>query len=74
MLRHGYGVSILLFISYGLIFIVGFIANGFLLAAIGRTQSMRTTTNIFIGNLAVADLLVTVFCVPFTLAANLLSG
>lgn len=74
MLRHNYGVSIILFFTYGIVFITGSLGNSFLLIALYRTPSLRTTTNIFIGNLALSDLLVIIFCIPFSLAANLLNG
>lgn len=58
-------------IAYSLIFILGFVGNVIVISVISSKPQMRTVTNIFICNLAVADLLVVLFCVPVTLAANI---
>jgi hypothetical protein len=62
-------------IAYGLVFIVGLIGNVIVLIAVysGGGRSMRhSVTNIFLVNLAIADLLVIIACLPFTLVSNLI--
>lgn len=45
---------------------VGFIGNALVVVVVAANQQMRNTTNLLIINLALADLLFIVFCVPFT--------
>lgn len=61
-------------VAYCAISIVGIIGNLAVLAVVAKSPQMRTLTNQFIANLAVADLLVNILCVPFTLVANLYPG
>lgn len=64
--------------AYGLVFIAGLIGNVFVIIAVVRSggggggMSRHCTTNIFFANLAVADLLVIIACLPFTLISNLI--
>ncbi|CAB3388134.1 Hypothetical predicted protein [Cloeon dipterum] len=51
---------------HGLVFIAGLIGNALVCAAVIRNPGMRTVTNYFIVNLAVADFMVLVFCLPPT--------
>ena len=67
-------LGILLCFAYALVFITGIIGNSFVVAVILRLPRMRTPTNFFIVNLAVADLLVVIFCIPFNLISSLFSG
>ena len=53
-------------IIFGLIVVVGFIGNALVVVVVAANQQMRNTTNLLIINLALADLLFIVFCVPFT--------
>ncbi|KAG5325576.1 OX2R protein, partial [Pseudoatta argentina] len=46
------------------VFIIGLIGNALVCTAVYRNHSMRTVTNYFIVNLAVADLLVLLICLP----------
>lgn len=73
-LRVSVGLAILFCVAYGLVFIVGIVGNSFVVAVVFRSPRMRTPTNFFIANLAVADLLVVLFCLPATLIANIYSG
>ena len=59
---------------YGLVFIVGLIGNVLVLVAVfsGGRSMRHSVTNIFLANLAVADLLVIIACLPFTLISNLI--
>ncbi len=53
-------------IIFGMIAIVGFFGNALVVVVVIANSQMRSTTNLLIINLALADLLFIVFCVPFT--------
>uniref|UniRef100_T1JEB6 G-protein coupled receptors family 1 profile domain-containing protein n=1 Tax=Strigamia maritima TaxID=126957 RepID=T1JEB6_STRMM len=71
LFRHSFGVSALYCLAYTAVFIVGLFGNSFVVAVVYRAPRMRTVTNFFIVNLAMADILVLVFCLPATLLGNL---
>ncbi|XP_072948111.1 orexin/Hypocretin receptor type 1-like [Epargyreus clarus] len=48
------------------VFIIGLVGNTLVCVAVYRNHSMRTVTNYFIVNLAVADFMVILFCLPPT--------
>jgi hypothetical protein len=54
----------LLIACHGLVFVAGLVGNVLVCAAVVRNPGMRTVTNYFIVNLAVADFMVLVFCLP----------
>ncbi|KAK0179112.1 hypothetical protein PV327_007934 [Microctonus hyperodae] len=56
----------LLITMHIIVFIIGIIGNSLVCVAIYRNRSMRTVTNYFIVNLAIADLMVIIFCLPST--------
>lgn len=56
----------LLITMHIVVFIIGIIGNSLVCIAIYRNRSMRTVTNYFIVNLAIADLMVIIFCLPST--------
>lgn len=72
-LKHGCGWTITLIIAYLTILVVGVIGNLVVILVVLMRRQMRTVTNLFIMNLAVADFFVIVFCVPSTLLANVFS-
>ncbi|CAK1587162.1 unnamed protein product [Parnassius mnemosyne] len=51
---------------FALIFVVGVVGNGTLVAVFIRHKAMRNVPNTYILSLALADLLVIITCVPFT--------
>lgn len=57
-------------ILYAVTFIVGLSGNVLVCFAVWRNRSMRTVTNIFIVNLAIADLAVIIICLPPTLLSD----
>ncbi|GFU49607.1 allatostatin-A receptor [Nephila pilipes] len=59
-------VAIVVPILFGIIVIVGLIGNTLVVIVVACNPQMRSTTNVLIINLAVADLLFIMFCVPFT--------
>ena len=71
-IRHGWEWTLLFIVAYTVVFIVGIVGNSCVVLVILRTRSMRTVTNLFILNLAVADLLVITFCIPPTLLSNII--
>lgn len=60
--------------AYSTISMIGIIGNMAVIIVVTKSPQMRTLTNKLIGNLAIADLLVNVVCVPSTLVANLYPG
>ncbi|XP_069748671.1 cholecystokinin receptor-like [Narcine bancroftii] len=64
-----YSVRILL---YSVIFLLSVFGNGLVLLVLILNKRLRTVTNSFLLSLALSDLMVAVFCMPFTLIPNLL--
>ena len=73
--RHNVYASAALSIAYGLVFIAGLVGNILVIIAVfSGGRSMRySVINIFLANLAVADLLVIIACLPFTLVTHLIT-
>lgn len=69
--RHTVTLTAVYCVAYVIVFLVGLIGNSFVIAVVLRSPKMRTTTNFFIVNLAMADILVIVFCLPATLMSNI---
>lgn len=70
MYRHNSAMTALYCVAYFIVFLVGLVGNFFVIAVVYRSPRMRTVTNFFIVNLAVADILVICFCLPATLMSN----
>lgn len=49
---------------HSVVFVIGLVGNTLVCIAVYRNHTMRTVTNYFIVNLAVADFLVILFCLP----------
>ncbi|XP_019730148.1 pyroglutamylated RFamide peptide receptor [Hippocampus comes] len=60
-------------VIYALIFALALSGNSLVLSVVLRKRAARTATDVFICSLAVSDLLITFFCVPFTLLQNITS-
>ena len=60
--------------AYSLVFLVGLFGNLLVTLAVlrGDREMRQSVTNIFLVNLAIADLLVIITCLPFTLITNLI--
>ncbi|XP_061554591.1 neuropeptide FF receptor 2 [Phycodurus eques] len=71
---HRPSVAAALAASYLLIFLLCMLGNGAVCLTVLRRRSTRTVTDLFILNLAVSDLLVGIFCMPTTLADNIITG
>uniref|UniRef100_A0A1A9VF93 G-protein coupled receptors family 1 profile domain-containing protein n=1 Tax=Glossina austeni TaxID=7395 RepID=A0A1A9VF93_GLOAU len=66
------GLIILLSILYGLISILAIIGNCLVIWIVATAKQMHTVTNMYIANLAFADVIIAVFCIPFQFQAALL--
>lgn len=52
--------------THSAVFVIGLVGNALVCIAVYRNHTMRTVTNYFIVNLAVADFMVILFCLPAT--------
>ena len=57
---------------YSVIFVLAVVGNSLVIVTLAQNRRMRTVTNVFLLNLSVSDLLLAVFCMPFTLIPTLL--
>ena len=70
-LRHSPGIIAIFCIAYSMVFFLGILGNSLVISVVIRSPRMRTVTNFFIVNLACADILVIIFCLPATLLGNI---
>ncbi|KAM6972439.1 neuropeptide Y receptor type 2 [Aplochiton taeniatus] len=66
------GVQVILILAYSTIILFGVTGNSLVIYVVYKFKTLRTVTNFFIVNLAVADLLVNTLCLPYTLIYTLL--
>ncbi|XP_069765841.1 galanin receptor 2b-like [Narcine bancroftii] len=67
--------TIIVPVIFSLIFLLGTVGNGLVLAVLLRNgQISYSTTNLFILNLSIADLVFIIFCVPFQATIYTLDG
>ena len=59
------GIVVLLAILYGSISLIAVLGNGLVILVIAKNNKMQTVTNIFIANLALADVIIGMFSIPF---------
>lgn len=71
--RHSNLMSGIFVAGYVFVFILGLLGNIFVISVVIRFRQMRTITNFFITNLAFADILVILFCIPATLTSNIVT-
>ncbi|XP_065284657.1 tachykinin-like peptides receptor 99D [Dermacentor albipictus] len=65
-------IVVLLSFCYGLVSLVSILGNVLVLWIVASSRRMQTITNLFIANLAVADVIIGVFSIPFQFQAALL--
>ena len=59
-------IRIIFYVMYIMIFIIGVFGNTLVCWVVLRNKTMQTVTNLFITNLALSDILLCIFAVPFT--------
>ncbi|PVD38908.1 hypothetical protein C0Q70_01533 [Pomacea canaliculata] len=65
---------LLLSLVYGSVLLLALLGNVCVLVVVASDKRLHSATYMFIANLAVADLLVAIFCTPITLLSNIFSG
>ena len=74
LLRQSLLMVVILSFAYVVVFFLSIVNNSLVVMVIYRNPQLRTITNIFIANLAVADILVSILVLPITLLGNLFEG
>ena len=74
LLKQTLTMTVVLSIAYILVLFLGIVNNALVVSLIYRNPQMRTVTNYFIANLAVADILVSILVLPITLLSNIFTG
>lgn len=59
------------YFMYSTVFLIALVGNGLVCFVVKTCPRMKTVTNYFIVNLAVGDILMTLFCVPFSFVSML---
>ncbi len=59
-------IRVIICLTYAVIFLLGILGNALVVFVIMRKPEMRSVTNLFITNLAISDILMTIFATPFT--------
>jgi hypothetical protein len=59
---------------YTIIFLLAVLGNSLVILTLVQNKRMRTITNLYLLNLAVSDLFLGVFCMPFTLVRDFVFG
>lgn len=62
----------IIYFLYSTIFLTALLGNGLVCYVVYSSPRMRTVTNFFIANLAVGDILMTLFCVPTSFVSTLI--
>ncbi|CAL8275488.1 unnamed protein product [Arctogadus glacialis] len=57
---------------YALIFVLSVAGNLLIIVVLAMNKRMRTVTNCFLLSLALSDLMMALFCMPFTLIPNIM--
>ncbi len=65
---------IILALAYGAVFCLALVGNMSVIAVIYRDKRFHSVTYVLLVNLAMADVMVALFCLPVTLPTNIFNG
>lgn len=66
--------EIVIYVMYISILLLALLGNGIVCFIVQSSPRMRTVTNFFIANLAIGDILMSFFCVPFSFVSTFVLG
>lgn len=72
--ENGITYQVVVYCMYIVIFVLALLGNGVVCYIVQSSPRMRTVTNYFIFNLAIGDVLMSLFCVPFSFISILILG
>lgn len=72
--ENGMAYQVTVYCMYISIFVLALLGNGVVCYIVQSSPRMRTVTNYFIANLAIGDILMSLFCVPFSFISILIMG
>lgn len=72
--ENGMTYQVTVYCMYITIFVLALLGNGVVCYIVQSSPRMRTVTNYFICNLAIGDILMSLFCVPFSFISILILG
>ncbi|VDD83286.1 unnamed protein product [Mesocestoides corti] len=64
--KNSVHIRVVICLIYAVIFVLGILGNSLVVYVILRKQEMRSITNLFLINLAISDILMTLLATPFT--------
>ena len=76
LLKQSLALSLIIFLccAYFIVLVSALVNNSLVLTVIYRNVQMRSVTNYFLANLAIADITVSLIVLPITLLSNILTG
>ena len=74
LLKQPLHMVVILTLAYTIVFFLAIVNNTLVVCVICRNPQMRTVTNYFLANLAIADITVSFIVLPITLLSNLFTG
>lgn len=66
------GMIVLLSLLYGSISVLAVVGNFLVMWVVGTSRRMQSVTNCFIANLALADIVIGLFAVPFQVSLDVI--
>ena len=74
LLKQPVHMVVILSLAYGVVFLFALLGNVSVIAVMYRDKRFHSVTYVFLVNLAIADVMVALFCLPVTLMTNLFNG
>lgn len=74
LIKQPMAMVVILSVSYSIIFCLALLGNLSVVLAVVKDKSLHTATNFLLVNMAVADMVMAIVCLPLTLMSNIFFG